>query len=164
MKETTLQIPRSVQKEGEEVIHVPEQRLSPEDRDEDHSEVGCPPAAHRGPWWSRYPPAAHGVDQVDAHNGVCGPVGNPCWSRLLTGPADPWREELMLEQVCCQDLQLRGGPTLKQPVPEGLHPVEVTHSGAVCEELQPMGRTHVGEVHGRLCPVGGIPCWSRGRK
>jgi len=38
--------------------------------DEDHGEAGCPPAAHGGPWWSRYPPVAHGRDpmleQVDA--------------------------------------------------------------------------------------------------
>jgi len=25
--------------------------------DEDHGEVGCSPAVHGGPWWSRYPPA-----------------------------------------------------------------------------------------------------------
>jgi len=39
-------------------------------RDEDHGEAGCPPAAHGSPWWSRYPPVAHGRDptpeQVDA--------------------------------------------------------------------------------------------------
>jgi len=27
---------------------------------------------------------------------------------------------------------------LEQPVPEGLHPIAGTHSGAVCEELQPV--------------------------
>ena len=52
--------------------------------------------------------------------------------------------------------------------PEGLHPVERTHSGAcceefhpmvqthfgaVCEELQPTGRTHAGEDCGELSPV-----------
>ena len=30
-------------------------------------------------------------------------MGSPCWSRLLPGPADPWREEPVLEQVCWQD-------------------------------------------------------------
>lgn len=30
-------------------------------------------------------------------------------------------------------------------VPEGLHPTEQTHAGAVNEELQPLGRTHIGE-------------------
>jgi len=32
------------------------------------------------------------------------PWGAPCWSRLLPGPADEWREEPMLEQVCWQSL------------------------------------------------------------
>ncbi|KAK4831704.1 hypothetical protein QYF61_018756, partial [Mycteria americana] len=52
---------------------------------------------------------------------------------------------------------------LEQSVPEGLHPLERTHAGAVREELQPVGRTHIGEVHGGLSPVGGTPRWSRGR-
>ena len=52
---------------------------------------------------------------------------------------------------------------LEQSVPEGLHPVDGTHTGAVCEELQPVGRTHIGEVCGGLSPVGGTPRWSRGR-
>jgi len=30
--------------------------------------------------------------------------GALCWSRLLPGPADPWREEPTLEQVCWQGL------------------------------------------------------------
>jgi len=34
---------------------------------------------------------------------------------------------------------------LGQPVPEGLHPVGGTHTGAVREELQPVRRTHAGE-------------------
>jgi len=55
------------------------------------------------------------------------------------------------------------GPTLEQPVPEGLHPMGRTHAGAVCEELQPVGRTHVGEVCGELSPVRGTSRWSRGR-
>jgi len=80
----------------------------------------------------------------------------------------------------CQDLQTRGersprrsrsagraltlwGPTLEQPVPEGLHPAGGTHAGAVREELQPVGRTHIGEVCGELSPVRGTSRWSRGR-
>jgi len=42
--------------------------------------------------------------QVDATYGGCDPVGSLCWSRLLPGPADPWREEPKLEQVCWQGL------------------------------------------------------------
>ncbi|GAB0188211.1 EH domain-containing protein 4 [Grus japonensis] len=45
------------------------------------------------------------VEQVDAPEGGCDPMGSPRWSRLLAGPVDPWREE----------------PTLEQFGPEGLH-------------------------------------------
>jgi len=58
---------------------------------------------------------------------------------------------------------------LEQPVPEGLHPMEGTHTGAVCEELQPLalgkfvekGRTHNGEVCGELSPIRGTSRLSR---
>ncbi|GAB0188269.1 EH domain-containing protein 4 [Grus japonensis] len=60
---------------------------------------------------------------------------SPCWSRLLAGPLAPWRQDTMLEQVCWQDLWPHGGPTLEQSGPEGLHPMEGTHTGAVCEGL-----------------------------
>jgi len=46
---------------------------------------------------------------------------------------------------------------LEQLAPEGLHPMEGTYAGAVCEELQPLGRIHFGEAHGRLPPVGETP-------
>jgi len=32
------------------------------------------------------------------------PVRSPRWSRLLPGPADPWKEEPTSEQVCWQSL------------------------------------------------------------
>jgi len=44
---------------------------------------------------------------------------------------------------------------LEQPVPEGLHPMEGTHTGAVREDLQLVGRTQVGEVCGELSPMRG---------
>ena len=44
------------------------------------------------------------LQQVDVPEGGCDPVGSPCWSRLLVGPVELWREEPMLEQVCWQDL------------------------------------------------------------
>ncbi|OPJ81253.1 hypothetical protein AV530_009472 [Patagioenas fasciata monilis] len=50
-------------------------------------------------------------------------------------------EKPMLEQVFWQDLWPHGGSTLEQSVPEGLHPVERTHVGEVCEGLSPMGET-----------------------
>jgi len=40
---------------------------------------------------------------------------------------------------------------LEQSVPEGLHPMEGIHAGAVHEELHPVGMTHDGEVCGVLC-------------
>ncbi|GAB0207243.1 EH domain-containing protein 4 [Grus japonensis] len=43
-------------------------------------------------------------EQVEVPKGGCDPVGSPCWSRLLAGPVDPWREDPTLEQVCWQDL------------------------------------------------------------
>ena len=49
MRGTTPQTPRSVKKEGEEVLQAPEQRDSPAARGEDHGEAGCPSAAHGGP-------------------------------------------------------------------------------------------------------------------
>ncbi|GAB0199292.1 tRNA:m(4)X modification enzyme TRM13 [Grus japonensis] len=33
------------------------------------------------------------LEQVEAPEGGCGPMGIPCWSRLLAGPVDPWRED-----------------------------------------------------------------------
>jgi len=95
--------------------------------------------------------------------GCCDPVGTPCSSRLLPGPADLWREEPTPEQVSWQGLSPCGGPRLEQLVPLGLHPVEGTHAGAVHEELQPVGRTHVGELCEELSPVTGSSRWSRGR-
>ncbi|GAB0209637.1 EH domain-containing protein 4 [Grus japonensis] len=53
-------------------------------------------------------------EQVEAPEGGCDPMGSLHWSKLLAGPVDPWREELMLEQVCWQDLGPHGGPMLEQ--------------------------------------------------
>ncbi|GAB0190877.1 AN1-type zinc finger protein 5-like [Grus japonensis] len=44
------------------------------------------------------------LEQVDAPEGGCDPVGSLRQIRLLAGPVVPWREESTLEQVCCQDL------------------------------------------------------------
>lgn len=41
-------------------------------------------------------------------------------------------------------------PKLKQSAPGGLHPMEETPTGAVCEEAQPGGRTQTGEDCGGL--------------
>ncbi|GAB0179841.1 AN1-type zinc finger protein 5-like [Grus japonensis] len=44
------------------------------------------------------------LEQVDAPEEGCDPMGSLHWSRLLAGPMDLWREEPMPEQVCWQDL------------------------------------------------------------
>ncbi|GAB0190592.1 AN1-type zinc finger protein 5-like [Grus japonensis] len=38
------------------------------------------------------------VEQVEAPERVCDAVGSSCWSKLLAGPVDPWREEPTPEQ------------------------------------------------------------------
>ncbi|GAB0189095.1 EH domain-containing protein 4 [Grus japonensis] len=44
------------------------------------------------------------LEQVEAPEGGCDPMGSLHWSRFLAGPVDLWREEPTLEQVCWQDL------------------------------------------------------------
>ncbi|GAB0184425.1 hypothetical protein GRJ2_000907800 [Grus japonensis] len=39
------------------------------------------------------------LEQVEAPEGGCGPMGSLCWSKLLAGPVDLWREKPMPEQV-----------------------------------------------------------------
>jgi len=63
---------------------------------------------------------------------------NPQKSKLLAGPVTHGKDPMM-EQVFWQDLWPRGGPMVEQSVPEGLHPMEGTDTGAVIEELQPVG-------------------------
>ncbi|GAB0187363.1 AN1-type zinc finger protein 5-like [Grus japonensis] len=43
-------------------------------------------------------------EQVDTPEGVWDPMGSLCWSKLLAGSVDPWREERTPQQVCWQDL------------------------------------------------------------
>jgi len=87
---------------------------------------------------------------------------SPCWSRLLPGPADQWRRAHARAGLLAGLVTSRG-TQMEQPVPEGFHPVEVTHVGAIHDELQPVARTHVGEDHGELYPMRGTSRWSRGR-
>jgi len=57
----------------------------------------------------------------------CDPVGSPCWSSLLPGPADPWREEPTPEQ----------GQTVRGPAPE-----EEGAAETACDELTAMPIPH----------------------
>lgn len=43
---------------------------------------------------------------------------------------------------------------LQKSVPEGLQPVDRTHTGSVHEQMQTVGRTCAGEVNGGLSPMG----------
>lgn len=49
-------------------------------------------------------------------------------------------KDLTLQQVDIAWRKLQ--PTLEQSIPEGLVPMEQTHTGAVLEELQPMEKIH----------------------
>jgi len=107
VRETTLQTPRSVKKEGEDVLQAPDQRFPlqlvmktmvrqvvPLKSMEVHGEADLHLQHVEGtPRWSRWTP-----------EGGCDPVGSLPWSRLLPGPADPWREEPTQEQVSWQGL------------------------------------------------------------
>ncbi|GAB0183450.1 AN1-type zinc finger protein 5-like [Grus japonensis] len=95
------------------------------------------------------------LEQVEAPEGGCGPweacAGASSWQDLWTHGERSPHQGRFAGRTC----DPVGDPTLEQFAPEGLHPMEGTHAGAVCEELQPMGRTHIGEVHGGLSPMGG---------
>jgi len=65
MTEKQLWTPRSVKKEARRrCLKCQSREPSLAARDEDHGEAGCSPAAHGGPWWSRYPPVARGRDPM----------------------------------------------------------------------------------------------------
>jgi len=81
MRETTLQTPRSVEKEGGGGARdVGAESLPLQLVMKGHDEAGCPPAAHGGPWWSRYLTIAHGrgpMPEQEMPEGSCDPVGSP---------------------------------------------------------------------------------------
>jgi len=126
---------------GQEVLQALEQRFSCS-RGPARGGTGCVLAAteaHGGadphpqptedPTLDQRLPRPHGkptLEQAPAR--TCRPMerGAHAGVGLLAGLVTPW------------------GPTLEQPVPEGLHPMGGTHAGAVHEELQPVGRIHVG--------------------
>jgi len=108
VRETTLQAPRSVKKEGEEVLQAPKQRFFP------LQPMMKTMVRQAVPLQSM---EVHGGTDIHMHpvegtprqsrwmpEGGCDSVWSLHWSRLLPGPADLWREEPMLEQVCWQDL------------------------------------------------------------
>jgi len=104
------------------------------------------------PHWGRWMPG-----------GSCDPGGSPVLEQAPARTCGPVERETHAGAGLLAGLVTPWGPTLEQPVSEGLHLIDGTHAGAVCEELQYMGRTHVGEISGELSPVRGTSCWSRGR-
>jgi len=117
MRETTLQTPKSVKKEGEEVLEAPEWRFFP--CGADHGEAGCPAADHGGPQRSRYPPADRGAPHTKA-------VG--CPKEAVT----PWRAHAAAGSW--QDLRTSGeaGAHTGVGLLAGLVTLWGTHTGAAC--------------------------------
>lgn len=72
------------------------------------------------------------------------------WRGLPGGPVDLQRQKSMWGRFTGRTCDPLWGPTLEQSVPEGQHPVEGTHAGALCEEHQPTGRTQFGKISGGL--------------
>jgi len=87
VRETALQTPRSVKQGGKEVLQAPEQRF-PCSAWRRPWCVGCPPADHGGPRWSRYPPAARGGTHV--RSGGCPEEAVTLW-KARTG-AGSWQD------------------------------------------------------------------------
>lgn len=110
MGEIALQTPRSVEKKKPpELIFFCCTRCRP-------WQGSCAPAANRGPWGSRDPPAVHGELHTEAGGcawRTCDPVESLCCIRLMH-TLHPWpsRKESMLSQVFHQDLWTCGGLTL----------------------------------------------------
>ena len=119
--EAVLQTSRLTKKEGGEMIQVPVQKF--------------PYSLWRRAWWSSLSPwhgALHWRTYLHCTcEGVHAGVGQDAW-RKVQWEDSPRGARVQAGAVAC------GEHTLEQSVPEGLHPVERTHAGAVLEELQPL--------------------------
>ena len=154
--EPTLQTPRSVKKEGEELLQALD---SPAAHGEDHGEAGFAPAARGGPWWSRSPPAAHGRPcawaggcpkeavtpwRARAGAGSCQDLwphgeSSPHWSRFAGRPCDPVGDPCW-SSLLLKDCTLWEGPTLGQFVKScSLWDRPHAGAGAECEDSSPWG-------------------------
>ncbi|KAK4822884.1 hypothetical protein QYF61_021103 [Mycteria americana] len=100
VRETTLQTPRSVKKEGGGApVTGAEIPLQPVVKTMVRQAVPLQPMeVHGGADIHLQLVEDPTPEQVDVPEGGCDPVGNLCWSRLLAEPVDPWREEPTLEQ------------------------------------------------------------------
>lgn len=64
--------------------------------------------------------------------------------RAVPGEGSPHRTGFLSETLALWE------PTLEQPAPKGMYPMEMLYAGAVLEELGPVGSTPIGEACKRL--------------
>jgi len=108
VRETTLQTPRSVKKErggGARNAGAESLPFQPVMKTMVRQVVPLQPMeVHGGADFHLQPVEGTPCRSRWMPEGGCDPMGSPRWNRLLPGPADPWREEPTLEQVCWQSL------------------------------------------------------------
>ncbi|GAB0207700.1 AN1-type zinc finger protein 5-like [Grus japonensis] len=76
------------------------------------------------------------LEQVEAPEGGCDPMGSPRWNKFLAGPVAPWREGVYARACLLAGLVTPVGESmLEQSGPKCVHLVEETHAGVVREEL-----------------------------
>lgn len=102
----------------------------------------------------------HIPEKVNASKGGCDLRASLNWSRLLAGPVDPWSDRSPHHSMFAGRICDSRGDSLWR-IPEGLHPMDRTHTAAICDELQPGWRICVEEVHRALSLTGRTPHWSR---
>ena len=157
MRETTMQTPRSVKKEREEVLRS---RDTPAARGE---RAGCPPAAHGGltaeqrfpcsPW--RTPRRSRWLGPEKAVTLWESPRWSSSWRTAARGKDSRWRSSW--RTVCCgRDPTLEQGKSVRSPPPE-----EEGASETTCDELTAtpiprppvlLGREEVEESGAKLSP------------
>ncbi|GAB0204317.1 hypothetical protein GRJ2_002897300 [Grus japonensis] len=80
------------------------------------------------------------LEQGDAPEGGCDPVGSLCWSKLLAGPVVPWREEPMLEQgTQPPELEDRDGEQNEAPMIQGEMVSDLLHQLDTHKSMEPDG-------------------------
>jgi len=149
MRETTLQTPRSVQKEGRRCSrHWSRGSLQPMKQTMVRQAVPAAMEAHGGADPHLQPGEDPKPDQGVPEGGcdpvgsptleqapgkTCDPVGDPWWSSLFLKDGTPWKGPTLGQFV--QNCSPWEGPTLKKSVEDGL-PWEGPHTGPgeECEE------------------------------
>lgn len=138
VRETVLQSPRSMQKDGLDVLQVAEKSFLCS-----LVRQAVTPTAHGGPWCDWYPPTVRpaGEDACQRMLWPCGKLEQAldrACGHMERGPHAG--TDLLAGFVTLRGTEVGAFPLLKD------HPVEGTHTGSVCEELQPLGRICIGEI------------------